>query len=202
MDDLPALSALFLTALLAATVLPAQSEFVLAGLHLAGTHDGFILVAVATAGNVLGSTINWLLGRYLIHFQNRRWFPIKGRILERVTLIYQRWGVWTLLLAWTPIIGDPPHSSRGYLPDPTVGVPPSSDDRQGRPLSRNRHGYLRLGQYGPQRAVRGGGTRSSPAGRHQIRAVRSRSALAITETELRAIAAAAMIGLKSKPKAG
>lgn len=83
MDDLPALSALFLTALLAATVLPAQSEFVLAGLHLAGTHDGFILVAVATAGNVLGSTINWLLGRYLIHFQNRRWFPIKGRILER-----------------------------------------------------------------------------------------------------------------------
>ena len=107
MEDLPALSALFLTALLAATVLPAQSEFVLAGLHLAGTHDGFILVAVATAGNVLGSTINWLLGRYLIHFQNRRWFPIKGRILERVTLIYQRWGVWTLLLAWTPIIGDP-----------------------------------------------------------------------------------------------
>jgi membrane protein YqaA with SNARE-associated domain len=105
--DLPALSGLFLTALLAATVLPAQSEFVLAGLHLAGAHDKFVLVAVATAGNVLGSMINWLLGRYLIHFQDRRWFPIKGRVLERATRFYQHWGVWTLLLAWAPIVGDP-----------------------------------------------------------------------------------------------
>jgi membrane protein YqaA with SNARE-associated domain len=107
MGGLPTLSGLFLTALLAATVLPAQSEFVLAGLHLAGTHDRFVLVAVATVGNVLGSTINWLLGRYLIHFQDRRWFPIKGRVLERARHFYQRWGVWTLLLAWTPVIGDP-----------------------------------------------------------------------------------------------
>jgi membrane protein YqaA with SNARE-associated domain len=107
LDDLPALSGLFLTALLAATVLPAQSEFVLAGLYLAGAHDRFILVAVATVGNVLGSTINWLLGRYLMRFQDRRWFPIKGRVLERAQHFYQRWGVWTLLLAWTPIIGDP-----------------------------------------------------------------------------------------------
>ena len=107
LDDLPALSGLFLTALLAATVLPAQSEFVLAGLHLAGAHDRFILVAVATVGNVLGSTINWLLGRYLMHFQHQRWFPIKGRVLERAQHFYQRWGVWTLLLAWLPVIGDP-----------------------------------------------------------------------------------------------
>ena len=40
MDGLPALSGLFLTALLAATVLPAQSEFVLAGLTLRGRTTG------------------------------------------------------------------------------------------------------------------------------------------------------------------
>jgi membrane protein YqaA with SNARE-associated domain len=107
MQDLLELTGLFFTALLAATVLPAQSEFLLAGLHLTGRHDRFVLVAVATAGNVLGSVINWVLGRYLIHFQDRRWFPIKGRALEKATRFYQRWGVWTLLLAWTPIIGDP-----------------------------------------------------------------------------------------------
>ena len=90
MDGLPALSGLFLTALLAATVLPAQSEFVLAGLHLAGTHDRFVLIAVATAGNVLGSTINWLLGCYLIHFQDRPWFPIKGCVLKRAARFYRR----------------------------------------------------------------------------------------------------------------
>ena len=58
-------------------------------------------------GNVLGSTINWLLGRYLIHFQDRCWFPIKGRVFERARHFYRRWGVWMLLLAWTPVIGDP-----------------------------------------------------------------------------------------------
>ena len=107
MENLPALPGLFLIAFLAATVLPAQSEFMLAGLHVAGTHDTYVLVAVATAGNVLGSMVNWALGRYLLHFREQRWFPIRGRVLERATRFYQRWGVWTLLLAWTPIFGDP-----------------------------------------------------------------------------------------------
>jgi membrane protein YqaA with SNARE-associated domain len=102
-----ALAGLFFTAFFAATVLPAQSELLLAGLHLSGTYNKYGLVAVATAGNVLGSVINWVLGRYLIDFQDQRWFPIKGATLERARHFYQRWGVWTLLLAWTPIIGDP-----------------------------------------------------------------------------------------------
>jgi membrane protein YqaA with SNARE-associated domain len=107
LDNLPTLFGLFLTAFLAATLLPAQSELLLAGLHLGGMHDRYLLVAVATAGNVLGSTINWLLGRYLTHFRDRRWFPISRHALERAERYYRRWGVLTLLLAWAPIIGDP-----------------------------------------------------------------------------------------------
>jgi membrane protein YqaA with SNARE-associated domain len=124
MGDLGALVGLFFTALLAATVLPAQSEFLLAGLHLANAHDRYVLVAVATAGNVLGSVVNWVLGRYLIHFRHRRWFPIKGRVLERATRFYQRWGVWTLLLAWAPVIGDPLTLVAGiFRTSPWVFVP-------------------------------------------------------------------------------
>jgi membrane protein YqaA with SNARE-associated domain len=51
--------------------------------------------------------VNWLLGRYLIHFQDRRWFPIKRPLIDRATAWYQRWGFWSLLLAWVPFIGDP-----------------------------------------------------------------------------------------------
>ncbi|MCP5362169.1 MAG: DedA family protein [Hyphomicrobiales bacterium] len=98
---------LFATALVAATLLPVQSELVLAGLYLGGAHHWLTLLLVATAGNVLGAVINWLLGRYLVHFQDRRWFPVNGKHMERAARHYRKWGVWSLLLAWVPFIGDP-----------------------------------------------------------------------------------------------
>jgi membrane protein YqaA with SNARE-associated domain len=107
MDAFAPLGGLFLTAFLAATILPAQSEILLGALHMAGTHAQATLVTDATAGNVLGSIVNWLLGRYLIHFQDRRWFPVKRPLIDRATAWYQRWGFWSLLLAWVPFIGDP-----------------------------------------------------------------------------------------------
>ena len=107
MDAFATLGGLFLTAFLAATLFPAQSEILLGALHMAGTHAPAMLVTVATAGNVLGSIVNWLLGRYLIHFQDRRWFPVKRPLIDRATAWYQRWGFWSLLLAWVPFIGDP-----------------------------------------------------------------------------------------------
>ena len=107
MDDVTTLGGLFLTAFLAATIFPAQSEILLAALHMSETHSQATLVAVATAGNVLGSVVNWLLGRYLVHFQDRRWFPVKRSLIDRATGWYQRWGFWSLLLAWAPVIGDP-----------------------------------------------------------------------------------------------
>ncbi len=101
------LISLFIVSFLAATILPAQSEMVLAGLQLQGKINPLTLVVVATLGNVLGAVVNWFLGRYLIHLKERRWFPIKERMLNKATGSYQKWGVWTLLLAWMPFIGDP-----------------------------------------------------------------------------------------------
>ncbi|MBP2308211.1 YqaA family protein [Azospirillum melinis] len=107
MGDVAAYGSLFLVALVAATIFPAQSELLLAGLHASGNYHDGLLVLVATTGNVAGSTINWALGRYLMHFQDRRWFPVSRPLVERATGWYQRFGVWSLLLAWVPVIGDP-----------------------------------------------------------------------------------------------
>lgn len=113
-----ALTGLFLAALVAATLIPAQSEAVLTGLILAGGYPVSLLLLVATAGNVLGAAINWTLGRFLIRYAGRRWFPVSGAALGRATGWYRRWGHWSLLGAWLPIIGDPLTFAAGVMREP------------------------------------------------------------------------------------
>jgi membrane protein YqaA with SNARE-associated domain len=107
MSALAACAGLFLAAFLAATLLPAQSEAVLAGLLLAGQLPPWLLVAVASAGNIGGSLVNYALGRGIEHFRHRRWFPVSEAALARAQGWYARGGRWVLLLSWLPVVGDP-----------------------------------------------------------------------------------------------
>jgi len=105
--ELAALGGLFLAAFVAATILPAQSEALLAGLIAGGAAPVPALVAAASLGNILGSLTTWALGLGVEHFRDRRWFPVKPAAYDRARATYARWGRWTLLLSWVPIIGDP-----------------------------------------------------------------------------------------------
>nr|WP_178112358.1 YqaA family protein [Pseudomonas sp. WS 5019] len=109
---------LFLAAFGAATLLPMQSEAVLVGLLLAAEQPPALLLLVATTGNVLGSAANWLLGRYIEHLRHIRWFPVPEDKLQRARQAYQRYGRWSLLLSWVPIIGDPLTVIAGVLREP------------------------------------------------------------------------------------
>jgi len=64
---------LFLAAFSAATLIPAQSEAVLTGLLISGNYSVVMLLVVATAGNVLGSAVNWTLGFYIERYRHKRW---------------------------------------------------------------------------------------------------------------------------------
>jgi membrane protein YqaA with SNARE-associated domain len=97
---------LFWSAFLAATILPFYSEVVLFALLRQGGDPLFLLV-VATVGNTLGSVVNWWMGLFLLRFQNRRWFYFSPAQIARAQAWFQRYGVWTLLLAWMPVGGDP-----------------------------------------------------------------------------------------------
>jgi membrane protein YqaA with SNARE-associated domain len=105
---------LFLSAFLAATILPMQSEAVLVGLLLT-KHSPVALVAIASVGNVLGSIVNWMLGRGIERFRDRSWFPIDQHSFDRAQAWYQKYGKWSLLLSWAPIIGDPLTLMAGVL---------------------------------------------------------------------------------------
>ena len=88
---------LFLSALLAATVLPFSSEAVLVGLMAAGDYDMIWLWFLASLGNVLGAAVNWGLGRFCLRWQDRRWFPVDKEKLDRAGRWFSRYGVWSLL---------------------------------------------------------------------------------------------------------
>ncbi|MBH3404872.1 DedA family protein [Pseudomonas glycinae] len=109
---------LFLAAFGAATLLPLQSEAVLVGLLVSDRYWLWGLLAVATLGNVLGSLVNWWLGRGLERFQDRRWFPVSPKHMARARIHYQRYGHWSLLLSWLPVIGDPLTLIAGVMREP------------------------------------------------------------------------------------
>ena len=117
MADVAAYAGLFAAAFLAATLLPAQSEALVAGLLLAD-YTPWLVLAVASVGNVLGSVFNWLLGRSIERFRDRRWFPADASALAKAEGWYRRHGKWSLLLAWVPIIGDPLTVIAGVLREP------------------------------------------------------------------------------------
>jgi membrane protein YqaA with SNARE-associated domain len=115
---MPILAVLFLTAFAAATILPLQSEALLTALIVQGQHPVALLVLVAGIGNTLGAAVNWWLGRRIEKFRDRSWFPASARQLDRAQGWYQRWGKYSLLLAWMPIGGDALTVIAGVLREP------------------------------------------------------------------------------------
>lgn len=102
-----ALFLLFLAAFGAATLLPLQSEAVLVGLLIDGHYDVVTLIAVASLGNILGSCVNWWLGLKIEHYKNKKWFPVSEDKMQKAQKLYQKYGFWSLLFSWVPVIGDP-----------------------------------------------------------------------------------------------
>lgn len=96
---------LFISAFGAATLLPFYSEIALVAMLEQG-NSALAVWAVATSGNTLGAAVNWVMGKYLLHFESRSWFPFKPDRLHRAQHWFQRWGKWSLLFAWMPVFGD------------------------------------------------------------------------------------------------
>lgn len=112
------LAGLFWAAFLSATILPGSSEAALLALMALGSWGLPVLIAVATIGNTLGSVVNWLLGLYVERWRDHPRFPVKPEEFAKYQDWYRRWGVWSLLLAWVPVIGDPLTVMAGVMRTP------------------------------------------------------------------------------------
>jgi membrane protein YqaA with SNARE-associated domain len=113
--DLAIYGGLFVNAFVAATLIPIPSEPAFAALLATRTGHPTALLVAATIGNTLGSLINFALGRWIEHFRDRDWFPVSPQRYDAAADTFGRYGLWSLLFAWLPIIGDPLTVAAGAL---------------------------------------------------------------------------------------
>ncbi|MGP9819846.1 YqaA family protein [Salinarimonas sp. NSM] len=120
MGDIAVLAALALSAFTSATLLPGTSEAALVGVLALGEAAAWLAVAVATIANVAGSLVNWGIGRFLVRLRHHPRFPVSPERFARTEALYRRWGVASLLLSWTPIVGDPLTVIAGVMRTPLL----------------------------------------------------------------------------------
>jgi len=111
---LPLIS-LFALCFAAATLLPGGSEAALLAMVATTDYSVWLLLIVASVGNILGSVLNYALGRMALRYQNRKWFPVRSTTLTKAQTAFSRWGQWSVLLAWVPVIGDPLTVAAGVM---------------------------------------------------------------------------------------
>jgi membrane protein YqaA with SNARE-associated domain len=105
---------LFIAAFLAATILPLSSEVVISGLIVSGLSPTKLII-VATLGNVLGSLVNYGLGYWASLALIKKWLKISETEFLQAEQRFQKYGLFSLLFAWVPIIGDPLTVMAGIL---------------------------------------------------------------------------------------
>ena len=106
------LTAVFVIALVSATLLPLGSEPVVIGLIKLSPELFWPAIIVATVGNTIGGAITWWMG----YGAERLYERAAHRTLEARALGWlHRFGPSACLLAWLPIIGDPLCAVAGWL---------------------------------------------------------------------------------------
>ncbi len=113
------LLSLFFISFFASTLLPLGSEWFLVVLLLQGSNP-IAAVAIATLGNSLGSETNYLIGYYGGDWLTEKLLRIDKKKQQRAESWFNRYGSWSLLLAWLPVVGDPLCLVSGMLKTPFI----------------------------------------------------------------------------------
>lgn len=102
----PGYVSLFFMSLLASTLLPLGSEWLLV-MMLTGGYDPFSVVVVATVGNYLGAVVTYLIGISGGIWLIEKILRVSPEQQEQAQQYYRRYGAYSLFFSWLPILGDP-----------------------------------------------------------------------------------------------
>ena len=96
---------LLVVSFLAATLLPLGSEALLL-YDISQNYSLMLLWTFATLGNTLGSMVNYWLGlKGEVYLENKGHLSVEK--MGKARGFFAKYGGWTLLLSWVPLIGDP-----------------------------------------------------------------------------------------------
>jgi membrane protein YqaA with SNARE-associated domain len=98
--------ALFLLSFLASTLIPLGSEWLLVALLLQ-RYDPVTTVLIASAGNYLGGCTSYGIGLWGGPWLIRKLLQVDEATEQRAAQLYARYGSWSLLFSWLPVVGDP-----------------------------------------------------------------------------------------------
>jgi membrane protein YqaA with SNARE-associated domain len=91
---------------LASTLIPLGSEWLVV-VMLLSKGDPFKVVGVATVGNFLGALTTYAIGLYGGDFLKVRLLRMDEKTTQKAERLYARFGSYSLLLSWLPVVGDP-----------------------------------------------------------------------------------------------
>jgi len=96
---------LFFISFISATLLPMGSEAFLV-FNIKENYNIYLLLLFATLGNTLGSLLNYFLGlKGEEYLENKKYLDKKK--IAKYRVFFDKYGAFSLLLSWVPIIGDP-----------------------------------------------------------------------------------------------
>jgi membrane protein YqaA with SNARE-associated domain len=107
-------SSLFILSFMASTVVPVGSEWLMVSMVVKG-FDPVLAVSTATAGNTLGACTTYGIGIYGSTWMTQKLFRMDEKAQKRAEKFYARYGIWSLLFSWLPVIGDPICFAGGLL---------------------------------------------------------------------------------------
>jgi membrane protein YqaA with SNARE-associated domain len=112
-DQLLSLGGLFTSAFISSTIAPGGSEAVLAYMVSVGNFAPAQLIIIASIGNTLGALTTWWLGSLAATK-----FPAESVLADnkqKAVAWVRKYGYWSLLLSWLPVIGDGLCFASGWL---------------------------------------------------------------------------------------
>jgi len=106
---------LFFDSLTSAMILPIKTEMAVHVMSISGLYNNYLIFIITSISSILGSVINWKIGKSLIFLQNTKiLIKYKAQIAE-AEIKWNKYVIWMLLFSALKILGNPLALLAGFL---------------------------------------------------------------------------------------